>query len=70
LEDEATQMAFSDRVTVMVIALYNIAAEHEHLKQFTSSLIHYEKAKNFSETLLGKSHSMTKKMTDVLQDAS
>jgi tetratricopeptide (TPR) repeat protein len=37
-----------DRFTVMVIALHNIAVEHEYLKQFQQSLTHYKKAKDFA----------------------
>ena len=37
-----------DRFTVMVIALHNIAVEHEYLKQYQQSLTHYKKARDFA----------------------
>ena len=46
----------------MVIALHNIAVEHEFLKQFSLSLIHYQKAKDFALSALGADHVMAKKM--------
>jgi tetratricopeptide (TPR) repeat protein len=51
-----------DRFTVMVIALHNIAVEHEYLKQFQQSLTHYKKAKDFAQSSLGSDHIMSKKM--------
>lgn len=66
-----------DRFTVMVIALHNIAVEHEYLKQviiacfnfiqFQHSLTHYKKAKDFAQKALGNDHIMSKKMDMVFQ---
>lgn len=59
-----------DRFTVMVIALHNIAVEHEYLKQFQQSLTHYKKAKDFAQSSLGPEHIMSKKMDLVFQQAA
>ena len=47
-QDGSGQNANDDRFTVMVIALHNIAVEHEYLKQYQHSLTHYKKAKDFA----------------------
>lgn len=54
----------------MVIALHNIAVEHEYLKQFQHSLTHYKKAKDFAQSALGAEHIMSKKMEMVFQQAA
>jgi len=54
----------------MVIALHNIAVEHEYLKQFQQSLTHYKKAKDFAQSSLGQEHIMSKKMDLVFQQAA
>ena len=40
-------------VQLMIIALHNIAVEYEYLKQYQSSLICYQKARDFSFKTLG-----------------
>ena len=67
---EGTVVANDDRFTVMVIALHNIAVEHEYLKQYQHSLCHYKKAKDFSHSALGADHIMSKKMEMVFQQAA
>jgi len=57
-------------LTVMVIALHNIAVEHEYMKQYSQSLLNYKKAKEFAATSLGADHVMTKKMDMVYLQAS
>ncbi len=54
----------------MVIALHNIAVEHEYLKQYQHSLTHYKKAKDFAQSALGSEHIMSKKMEMVFQQAA
>lgn len=61
-QPEGTVVANDDRFTVMVIALHNIAVEHEYLKQYQHSLTHYKKAKDFAQSALGADHIMSKKM--------
>jgi hypothetical protein len=54
----------------MVIALHNIAVEHEHLKQYMAALSTYKKAKDTSALHLGPEHQMTQKMSNILEEAS
>ena len=58
------------RQTVMIIALHNIAVEYEYLKQFQSSLLTYQKARDFSFKLLGESHPFSQKMDRVLEESA
>ena len=37
----------------MIIALHNIAVEYEYLKQYSSALICYQKARDFAVKTLG-----------------
>ena len=69
-EDPSDKEKHKDRFTVMVIALHNIAVEHEHLKQFSLALAAYKKAKDQSTLHLGPQHQMTEKMGKVLEDAT
>lgn len=54
----------------MVIALHNIAVEYEYLKQYESSLLTYQKARDFSFKLLGEGHPFSEKMDRVLQESA
>ena len=58
------------RQTVMIIALHNIAVEYEYLKQYQSSLLTYQKARDFSFKLLGEGHAFSQKMDRVLEESA
>ena len=54
----------------MIIALHNIAVEYEYLKQYQSSLLTYQKARDFAFKLLGESHPFAEKMDRVLEESA
>ena len=54
----------------MIIALHNIAVEYEYLKQYQSSLLTYQKARDFSFKLLGEQHPFSMKMDRVLEESA
>ena len=58
------------RQTVMVIALHNIAVEYEYLKQYQSSLLTYQKSRDFAYKLLGPTHPFSQKMERVLEESA
>jgi len=43
---------------------HNAAVEYEHVKDYPSSLIHYQKAAKIAQIHLGKFHNLTKRFTD------
>ena len=54
----------------MVIALHNIAVEYEYLKQYQSSLLTYQKSRDFAFKLLGGEHPFSQKMDRVLEESA
>lgn len=54
----------------MIIALHNIAVEYEYLKQYQSSLLTYQKARDFAFKLLGETHNFSQKMDHVLEESA
>lgn len=66
----ASNQQVQDRFNVMICALHNIAVEHEFLKQYTMSLMYYEKSRDFARQTLGFEHPMTQKMDKVHSDAA
>lgn len=54
----------------MIIALHNIAVEYEYLKQYQSSLLTYQKARDFAFKLLGEGHAFSIKMDRVLEESA
>ena len=54
----------------MIIALHNIAVEYEYLKQYQSSLLTYQKARDFAFKLLGPVHPFSEKMDRVLEESA
>ena len=54
----------------MIIALHNIAVEYEYLKQYQSSLLTYQKARDFAFKFLGPEHIFSKKMDRVLEESA
>jgi len=54
----------------MIIALHNIAVEYEYLKQYQSSLLTYQKARDFAFKLLGEDHPFSNKMDLVLEESA
>jgi hypothetical protein len=68
--ETAEEESCDDRFTVMVIALHNIAVEHEYQKQYQQSLTYYKKARDVARQALGAEHIMSKKMDAVFQQAA
>ena len=54
----------------MIIALHNIAVEYEYLKQYQSSLLTYQKARDFAFKLLSPDHPFAIKMDRVLEESA
>ena len=54
----------------MIIALHNIAVEYEYLKQYQSSLLTYQKARDFAFKLLSEGHPFAIKMDRILEDSA
>ena len=70
LEIDTKGQSGESRQTVMIIALHNIAVEYEYLKQYQSSLLTYQKARDFAFKFLGPEHVFSQKMDRVLQDSA
>ena len=69
-ESQGSQQVVESRQTVMIIALHNIAVEYEYLKQYQSSLLTYQKARDFAFKLLGPAHPFAEKMDRVLEESA
>jgi hypothetical protein len=52
--------------TTMVIALYNLGVEHEHLHEYSQSLDYFTRANRFNMEYLGKDSHMTKVISEGL----
>lgn len=58
-----------DRVAVLAIAYHNLAVQQEFLRQYSESLVSYEKAAKVVTTHLGHAHPLVASLTDSLNAA-